>query len=261
MASNLSTIGFQFDTEEQFRDTMLACAAEAREQISCPSGHYGIWRSRTGAEIWFHLGRTPEGAVEILGLTPFFEGKSEVPLALSRIIARRDDNAFEGALHGFVNPQGAQDGDTYPVVFDAVDFALSSVAPLPGTYHARIAAFARELSVYADEDAYYAAHEGSEQPVFAAQSFIPVGLFAAEHDRENDQSPSGVPASTAVFTGIIVEHSILTNEASGRAFAWLLVETLEATVDVIADPSIISGDIQEGAVAKVSAVLFGRLLS
>ncbi|MBL8882120.1 MAG: hypothetical protein JNL45_03590 [Hyphomicrobium sp.] len=260
MASNLSTIGFQFEGEEQFREAMLACAAQAREQIPCAHGHYGIWRSRSGAEIWFHLGRTPEGAVEIFGLTPFFEGKSDVPLALSRTLARESDNPFEGALHGYVKPQSDGEGGSYPVVFDAVDFALSSAAPLPGIYRARLAAFARELSIYPDEEAYYAAHEGSEQPVFAAQAFIPIGLFAAEHDVEKVQGSSGVPASTVLFTGKIIEHNLFTNEASGREFVWLLVETLDATIDVLADPCIVTGAIEDGGIVEVSALLFGRLI-
>lgn len=261
MASNLSTIGFLFDGEDKFRETMLACAAAAQDQVSCPAGDYGIWRSRSGAEIWFHLGQTPEGQVEILGLTPFFEGKSEVPLTLTQVVGREGDNPFEGALYGTVKPEGeSRDDGGFPIMFEAVDFALSSAATVPGSYVARLSAFAREIAAYASEEAYYAAHEGLDQPVFAAQAFIPIGLFAAEQSQESSAAASEIPASTVLFTGKIIEHNVFTNEVSGREFVWMLVETLEATIDVLADPSIIAGTLEDGAVVKVSALLFGRLI-
>ena len=53
MASNLSTIGFVFADEESFRSLMLTCAKEISGRVPCSLGSYGIWRSRTGAEVWF----------------------------------------------------------------------------------------------------------------------------------------------------------------------------------------------------------------
>lgn len=262
MASNLSTIGFQFADELQFRESMVSCAAAASDQLTCPAGHYGIWRSRSGAEIWFHLGRTHEGEIEIFGLTPFFEGKSEVKLAISRALHRDGDNGFEGALQGTLNPQETGGGGSYPIVFEAVDFALTGAQSFPVTQRVRLAAFARELTAYANEDAYYAAHEGSDRPVFAAVSFIPVGLFASEQSEEGSGTAEhlAVPPSTAIFTGRVLEHSSLVNEATGKSFEWVLVETLDATLDVVADPSIIVGPLAEGATVSVSALIFGRVL-
>lgn len=259
MASNFSTIGFPFDNEEQFRETMLARAAEAREQIPCAPGQYGIWRSRSGAEIWFHFGQGPDGTTEISGLAPFFEGKSEVPLGLSQTFTKPDDNPFEGILIGYVNPQeGGQDG-TYPLAFDAVDFALSSGATIPGVYHARISAFSREVSVYPDADAYHAANNEPDKPAFAAQAFIPIGLFAVDQDGPGADGSNPGPTTTAFFTGKILEHNTFTNEATGNDFEWMLVETLDATIDVLADPAVVTGQIADGAIVKVIAVLFGRL--
>lgn len=261
MASNLSTIGFQFADEQQFQNEMLGCAAQAADQLECPSGNYGIWRSRSGAEIWFHLGRGAQGETEIFGLTPFFEGKSEVTLGLRRALHRTTDNTFEGSLEGVLNPGDDGDSGSYPIVFDAVDFALSGAQQLPVKQRVRLSAFARELSAFADEAGYYAAQEQSERPVFAPQAFIPVGLFAKEQNDEGQESgPAAVPEATAFFTGRIVECNRLTNERTGRSFDWMLVETLDATIDVIADPAIVVGEIVEGGTVEVSALLFGRVL-
>lgn len=261
MASNLSTIGFQFAGEQQFREVMLSCAAQVTDQLECACGQYGIWRSRSGAEIWFHLGRTETGDIEILGLTPFFEGKSEVMLGLRRVLHADGENSFEGALEGVLNPQEDGENGSYPIVFDAVDFALSGSQELPVNQRVRISAFSRELAAFADEAAYVAAQEGTDRPVFAAQAFIPVGLFAVEQTEEGADVPEiQVPASTAFFTGRVMEHSRLVNEATGRSFDWILVETLDTVIDVLADPDIVAGEISEGGVVQVSAVLFGRVL-
>lgn len=263
MASNLSTIGFVFADEIAFRDTMIACAADTGLQLPCAAGHYGIWRSRSGAEIWFHLGRSHSGEVEIFGLTPFFEGKSDITLQLTQRISRDTDNGFEGAFHGYFGAGAGDPGDAIPIVFDAVDFAARTTVPLPAVRHVRLTAFTRELTAHVNEGAYFEAQRKAvEQPQLAAKAFIPVGLFAPEESGiEAGGDPlAPVPASTAIFTGKVIEHNRLTNGATGHAFEWMLVETLDATIDVLADPAIVKGEIVEGGTIEASALLFGRLL-
>lgn len=258
MASNLSTIGFSFSDEAGFRDAMLACASKASVELACPSGHYGIWRSRTGGEIWFHLGRTETGEVEIFGLTPFFEGKSEVRMLLTEAAHRDGDNAFEGLFRGNVLTDGGGAEGSYPILFEAVDFAARTALAIPAEHHIRLAAFARELTAYADEATYYAAHDTSKgETQLAAEAFIPIGLFAAG---EQAADAAAVPGSMALLTGKVLEVSPLTNEASGLGFVWALVQTLDATLDVIADPAVVAGEIVEGGIIECSALMFGRLL-
>lgn len=263
MASNLSTIGFVFNDAEVFRDVMMRCANQSTVQLACSAGSYGIWRSRTGAEIWFHLGKSDDGTTEIFGLTPFFEGQSEVVLNITSAAARDGDNDFEGAMQGWVSPDGATDG-SYPILFDAVDFAAHDSAEWPAQRRVRLTAFARELEAFASDAAYYAArgNAGDDVPQLAAHAYIPVGLFAAE---DGSEAPAGAadapsPQSSAVLTGNVLEHRTFTNEISGHDFVWLLVESLEATFDIVADPAIITGNIVEGGTIEAAVVMFGRLL-
>lgn len=257
MASNLSTIGFHFANEQQFRETMMACAAEAADVLECPGGHYGLWTSRSGVQVWFHLSRTQAGEVEILGLTPFFDGKSDVMLTIRRAIQRPGDNAFEGSLEAVVD---TGHGDAYPLSFDAVDFALSGAQALPAKRRVRLSAFARDIAAYQDEASYYAAAEQTSGPVFAAQCFVPLGMFASEQKEEDAAASEPMQPALAYFTGRLVEHNRLVNEKSGHAFDWLMVETLGATFDVVADPQVIRGELLEGATVAVNALLFGRIL-
>ena len=45
-----------------------------------------------------------------------------------------------------------------------------------------------------------------------------------------------------------------------RTFHWLLVESLAATFDIVADPDVVEGDIVEGGTVEVGCVLIGRLI-
>jgi hypothetical protein len=262
MASNLSTIGFVFPNEENFRNAMIACARDAGMRLACPAGQYGLWRSRTGAEVWFHLAATDDGATEIFGLTPFFEGQSSVPLKITGAIARPGDTVFEGALTGWVSPAETGEG-SYPIVFDAIDFDAHRAAQWPDVRNVRLVGFTREMQAFASDEAYYAARgtPDAEHPKLAAHAFIPMGLFAAAQNEEGGaDSALEAPSSAALLTGKVLEHRRLTNEATGNDFLWLLVESLEATFDIVADPNVVSGEIVDGGTIEAAVWMFGRIL-
>lgn len=257
MASNMSTIGFAFQGEHEFQNTMVRLAEAARERLSCSAGEYAIWRSRTGVEIWFHLQAVSagsEGERGIDGLTPFFEGSHATTLAVDTMISRPGDNAFEGAFSGWVG--GDDEAGSYPLVFDAVDFAAHRDRALPATWNVRLSAFARELKAFASVEDYYDAR--GDEPSFAPQAFVPIGLFAAAS--EEDDGGRLPPSSQALLTGRVLETQLLRNEETGRAFHWLSVESLGATLDVVADPDIVSGEIVAGGTVEVVCLLFGRIL-
>ena len=262
MASNLETIGLAVHDREAFEKLVASLADAAREGLKTPVGDYAIWRSRSGAEVWLHVGPPnddgPETAREIKGLTPFFDGASDVELNVTARVNRPDDNAFEGAYQAWVGADSANPDATgdYPLVFDAVDFAAFSTQTFPASCRARICGFCRELKAYPDEGAFHAAQTGG--PGFAAQSFFPVGLFA-EAEAKNAGQPT-VPSSNALINGIVKSHRELVNEFTGQPFHWLEVESLSATYDIVASPGVITGDITEGGIVQASCWLFGRIL-
>lgn len=264
MANNLSCIGFSFAPEvldQAFAGAVQRMATEATERLACEAGDYAIWRSRTGAEVWVHLSPSDgQGEREIVGLTPFFEGHSEVRVRLTDRVMRPEDNPFEGAWSVWVAPD-EDGGGSYPLVLDALDSAAHAGTELPRDATLRITCFARELKAFATEEAFLAAVHSIE---LAAQAFIPIGLFAAADadtgtDAASDQ-PMPPPSSTALFTGRVLEHTRLINEMMGLPFEWLLVESLDATYDVVADPSTITGAISVGGTVEVAGWMVGRVL-
>lgn len=262
MASNLATIGLAVETREDFENLVTGLADSAGQGLQTAVGDYAVWRSRTGAEVWVHVAPAQtegtETTREIKGLTPFFDGTSDIPINIATRVTRPEDNAFEGAFYAWVgadasNPESTGD---YPLVFDAVDFAAFANQPLPAACHVRICGFCRELKAFPDQHAFDQSQ--TTGPGFAAQSFFPVGLFAeAEARNQGEETP---PSSNALINGIVRGHHELVNELTEQTFHWLQVESLSATYDIVAAPDVISGDIIEGGIVQASCWLFGRVL-
>ena len=110
-----------------------------------------------------------------------------------------------------------------------------------------------------NEDAYYNSlssetrDTGLEHPPkvnlgYAAQSFIPTGLFTT-----GDVSPM----SHALFHSIVQDSASIKNTETGHDFHWLSVETLALTIDVLVDPKLLPAIPVPGNVVRVSAWLIG----
>jgi hypothetical protein len=158
---------------------------------------------------------------------------------------------LDGAFYSWANPddEASESGD-YPFVFDAPDFRLHDKVGLPARAQVQLTAFAHELSAHPSEDQYYASQKGL---AFAAEAFVPSGLFSAQPDAE------APPQALAVFAGRILQFEVMTNSITGTAFAWMQVKTLGGEVDVVADPSIIQGQVVRAGIVFGSFWLSGRI--
>jgi hypothetical protein len=103
-------------------------------------------------------------------------------------------------------------------------------------------------SRYPDEAAY---HSAQEREPFAAESLIPSGLFAGQGEVERAE---------AVFAGRVLRAEVRSNPASGTAFHVLLVRTLGGIFDVVADPTVVTGEPVVGGVVRCVAWLSGRVI-
>lgn len=250
MASNLSSIGFAYDDDETFTADMTKLAEQAAAGGSGKA--YAVWHSPNGAELWFHV--KADGS-QIVGLTPFFDGTSKVSIRVQAIFQRPGDSDFEGAVTAWVAPGDDEQG-TYPIVFDAPDYLAIPRSPEPFVGNARIVGFAHQLRAFPNAEAYSEAQPDDLK--FAPQAFIPIGMFATEGEDGDDAPP---PSSSAMVTGTVSAHKVLSNDITGQTFHALAVETLEATIDIVADPAIMEGTISKGCTVEVSCTLFGRLLA
>lgn len=253
MASNFDSIGLGVRNEAALGDLVVGLASAAKERLVTDAGEYAIWRSRTGAELWVHLGPMEGGddaEREIIGVTPFFEGRSEVLLNLDEVLRRPDDNSHEGGFQGWVCHDGDDDLGAYSLIFDAVDFAAHANSPLPALRHVRLTGFARAIVV--------CGAPGTEGQIPAAEpgqkSFCSTGMITGE------QSTAALPGTGAYLTGEVTDFASLVNEATGEPFTWLLVDSWLASFDIVADPAVIDGTVAVGATVQVDCMMFGRIM-
>ncbi len=262
MGGNLSTLGFVFESEEEYFEDMARLATEARQRLAVSPGDYAIWRSRTGAEIWFHLGgtRLADGTLsvdEILGLSPFFGDGADVQIRLERQVLRPDDNAFEGAFAGWVDPDRQGETLAYPLVFDAVDFAAHASRAPPLTVSVRLCGFVRTIAVYADDAAFLAA--GSETAGLSPRSVLPIGLLSAAASGKLLETPM-IPSSHVLVNGVVSDHAILRNETTGIDFHKFAVVSDQATYVMVADAERMPASFEDGMIASVACWLMGRIM-
>ena len=141
---------------------------------------------------------------------------------------------------------------------DCIDFAAHRNRELPIRCHAKLTAFARQITAYADENDYYDCQpEGQKQ---AGRAFVALGLRNSSGDDATVGDTDTAPTSDAMLVGSVVEHRLLMDPDGGTSFHWLLADSLAATVDVVADPSVITGTVVDGSTVEIRCVMFGRLI-
>jgi len=247
MASHLSDIGFQVETEKELQQ-LAARAYEEGEVFETSTVSYIKWAPGEGVELWLQLDR----ANDVIGINPHFSGSSVMRVGLTQRLVRSEARPLDGALHAWANPEG-EDPETgaYPFVFDVPDYYLIDVAELPAIAKIQLAAFAHELQSYDNDEAY--AESQSDEIKFASESFIPAGLFSPGGEA------TGPPEAHAIFTGHVLEASIITNPVTGVEFCWAKTKTIGGEIDVVADPALLNGLLIKGGVLSGYFWLSGRL--
>jgi hypothetical protein len=225
MPSHYSSIGFRFQSDEEFQEGTARLSAAARKPIVTKRGSYFLCKSESGAALWLQVNRQGE----LDGAHPHFHGESKVAIRATSRVHGDSDTELDGSFHAWANPEPNLEGD-YPFVFDSPNFYQLADVALPAEGTAQIAAFADEVTLYGSQEEYSAAQDGDEVK-FASHSFIPAGLFGNKGDS---------PAAHAIFTGHVVRAERKVNELGGGEFIWALVETLGGTYDVVFDPEICS---------------------
>jgi hypothetical protein len=249
MPSHLSDLGFDLESEDEFRELAYQ-AFEKGERLAAESGVYLRWAPGAGVELWGQLDREEN----LIGLNPHFAGESVMRVGLTARIERPEASPLDGAFHGWASPIGDDpERGEYPFVFDAPDYLLCSSVKLPSIAEVQIAAFAHELSAYESDEAYDASQSG--EPKFAAESFIPSGLFTPDLEKVEP------PQAYAIMTGRVLETAVRTNPVTGGEFCWARIQTYGGEFDIVADPLLVLGVIVKGGVVHGSFWLSGRLRS
>ncbi len=245
MPSHFSTIGMPVHDRPELV-ALIQRVSELAAVLETKQGQYLRWSDPSGAELWIQV----DAHDTLIGVTPHFSGKASLRVRLDSRIQRPKDSEMEGAFQAWADPDQQPESVTYPLVFDAPDFRRHDSLALPISVPVQLAAFAHELSCYDSPEAFAADQTGIR---YAPKSFIPSGMFLAEGES------AGPPRSQAIFTGIILETGKRINQLTGESFDWILVDSLDGSFDVVADPQLINHDLQVGGVVYGSFWLSGLI--
>jgi hypothetical protein len=237
VASHFSSVGFPIETQEAFAALALR-AAESGER----RGDYIRWAPSEGVELWAQV----HGS-DVIGLNPHFAGSARMDVAITGRIEGSGHTPLDGSFQAWADPQDPEKPESgdFPFVFDVPDAALLDVPRFPLVARLQLALFAHNFEWHRDDEAFDAA---KEQPGFAAESFIPTGMFA-----------EGTPQADALAHGHLLEGGRRTNAETGLGFWSGRVRTLGGEVDVVADVEMVGGDPPVGAVLVVAGWLSGRV--
>lgn len=243
MPSHYSSIGFGFESEEEFRDVTRRLSADA-EPLVTKQGSYLRCTSASGAELWLQVSRKNQ----LIGAHPHYRGETSLRVRITARVRRDDNTELDGAFHAWANPEPASGDGDYPFLFDCANFDEMAGVALPAEGSVQIAAFAHELSYY-DSPEQFAASQDREMKI-ASQSFIPSGLFTDKNEQ---------PAALALFTGHVQRAERKVNDLYGGEFLWAAIETYGGTFDLVADPSLLPVTPAAGSVLSGTFWLSGHV--
>ena len=246
MTNHFSALGFNVHSKHEL-GALANYALQEGAQIESLNGDYIWWSPGRGIELWFQI--NPQKRV--MGMNPHFSHNARMRVGLTQLIARPTFNMMEGAFYGWANPQENSEGD-YPFVFDLPDFDLQRHLSLPAVKEVQIAAFAHELTIFANESNYEAS-----QSQLAPQAFVPVGLF---QKIEGEEIPKDVgPTAMGVLSGRIISTEQLKNPFTNLPFHWAKVETFGGEVDMVVAPELVTTDLTVGGIVQGTFWLSGRI--
>jgi hypothetical protein len=239
MASHFECIGLPVGSRDAFEATISSALERAARTATPGGGQLALWTEPSGATVSVCL--NADGAIECA--TPSFAATSRLRVRTLGIIADADCSSCD-LLH--VEVLGNDETMVYPLVLQVDDlevsrdrFAIDRVLTI------RIAAFAEEISIWPNDDAYLAGQRGVKM---AAESLIPTGLFGSQAQ------------ARATLAGHVRAAERRVNEATGSPFFWLAVQTYGGIYDVIAAAADLDAVPPDGAVVQASCWMVGRVL-
>jgi hypothetical protein len=246
MPSHLSTLGFRVKTRWGFNN-LAKQTVEAGQRVEVPGqGSYRVWMLGQGIELWAQTNQ--QGRV--IGFHPHFKGDATMRVGLTRRVARPADTLLDGAFFGWANPpENDPEQGIYPFAFDIPDYRVYNDLQLPYIFRVSLTAFALEMMVYRNEEAHHAAS------MLATEACIPSGTFLPEG------GPIDPPKSEVIYSGRVLETTLLRNPLTHRSFHWARIRTLGGEVDLVADPKTVFGIPVKGGVIQGRFWLSGRIQS
>lgn len=247
MATNFSRIGFGI-SDEKFSELLDSALANGTRVPVDERAAYYVLKTGGGPELWIVVSET-NGSKDVLAVTPYFRGQTRFDVRLEAFHPY-DELPLEGRAE--LSAEG-REGEPHPLSVDLADFGLWSSHATGGILSLPIAGFAHTFEWWRDATSYLAneiSSSGRRSEVagarLAPKAFIPIGMF---------RDSGGAPLSSALFTGTIEAAQSVINPATGKEFVHAQVETLNGSIDVVADSGLVRETPAKGGIVKTACWL------
>ena len=248
--SHFASIGINFASAAEMQ-ALVERVADDGEYVEVPGGVYLVWTGGDGPELWLQC----DAEDNLVGMQPHFAGPTRMQVGLVARIERPGQTGLDGAMYAWANPpeEDPEAGD-YPLVFDCPDAAMHSELELPCMATVQLAGFAHHLTIWDSAEA-YDRERGDDESNLSSRAFVPAGLLSADGD--DDPPP---PVAYAIVTGHVLAAEVRENPLTGLKYQWAAIATYGGTIDIVAEMSLVSGEIHEGSVVSGGFWLSGQVI-
>ncbi len=266
MSTRLHAMGFASEWTPQMLRHIEVLSASRSKLVGAAKGNYRVWRSKDGAELWFHyphrtlrdrlttkVGPVVPEPLRPIAVTPFHRGLSSVPIRIGRYLSADRLNPLEGSCMAWLPPPGVG-GRRQAMVLELAPYGLQALRTPPHDATAQIVCFSHRVWSFADAAGYIRQTPGNRR--IQNGSISPI---TATDVPEVELTYGQSPITLGLMTGTVRRAIRYVNPETHDPYYWFLLETRRGAIDVIANPAHVEGDISEGHVAQVCGSFLARL--
>lgn len=267
MSTRLHALGFASEWTPELLKQIEGLASTKSKLVGAAKGNYRVWRSQQGAELWFHYPKRPasssassaKGAAakpiveRPVAVTPFHRGLSSCQIRIGRYLSLDRVNPLEGSVMAWLQAP-ASGGHEQVIVLELAPYGLQPLRSPPHATTAQIVCFAHAVWAFKDAATYSRETPGNRR--------IHVGSVSPTTEADVPEVKLNYrqsPITLGLAVGTVRRAIRHINPETREPYYWMLLETKRGTIDVIANPAQVQGDISEGNVAQVLGSFLARL--
>lgn len=225
-------IGLPLTEQSHFEEALPRLLDAAQTLVQGNALTYYVYTDSSMAQVW--LGTDDKG---VLSFEPFFQGKAQRELYLDSIFPADNGTALISARLS-ENREAAQ-----PLMFSVPDGDTLKENQIGSTAQVLLAAFAEDVRLFADAEAYQQASVRLNHPLPALR---PAGQNGGE--------------AYVLLTGTLTTVEKRLNEFGGRPFYHLTIATEGGDLEAVADVDLLADAPQAGRVIQGLFWLAGRVI-
>lgn len=247
--SHLSDIGFGFESPDEFLQFVQGVVnLESNTGFTSPNGHYMLWETGDGVELWIH----GDADLQLAGCGIHYRGEGRMRAYVTQTFLS-GETPLHGCLYGWLNPADETNpySGEFPFAASVPNFDLVAGPLLRSPMvTVQVTAFVeRELRCYMGDGAYHSV-EG--------RAATPTEVFRPEWN--GSETPSE-PTAQALCGGHVLKVEMRTNPATDLTYCAMLVKTHGGTIDMVADPDTFRGKPVVGGIVQASCWLSAAVVT